>query len=368
MRKRIFEIVALLMWLAFTIPVQAEPESDAIDALLGQLGALMDIQEEINMGLANCCNAANAFFQEGSYASLVRARLACGGTLEKLQGFEAPYLTLDSDVLLSLMRMNVETIGLEDKARALENALVEDASRMRSLEGYLYSGAIHLKDGRMIGASLTAGMEKSLSLDARFDCLWMNDLLLPLADDDRIMDFWARAPERWPLTAGQRQPWIADAAILTEKGMAVLEEIEQTLDDAYALSGMNSLYVQEYAQGGANPEAELLPIDGMPAAYPLPDFWESAEGREIYANEGDPAGNELPEALIWRFSGVAADQFRAYVRLLSDRGLSGQPEAAEDGGWKAAMRGEDRTLLLIWREEGVMLAAYDPRALTLELA
>lgn len=368
MKKRIFGIVALLIWFLVALPARTESKSDAVDVLLDHTGALMDVQEQINTCLSICCGDVSAFFQKGSYASLVRARLTCCDSLEKLHGLEVPQLSLDTNALLSLMRMNVESITLEDKAMMLENALVEEAVKIRSLESYLYSSAIHLKDGRMIGVSLTDVMEKALSLNAAFDCLWMNDLLLPLAGDDRIMDFWTRAPERWPLTAGQRQPWIADAAMLTEKGMALLEEIEQTLDDISALSGMNSLYIQRYAQGSINPETELLPIDGIPAVYPLPDFWKSSESRRICAKDDDPAGNMLPEALIWQFSGITVDQFRAYVCLLTEHGLSEQPETTEDDGQKVVMRGEDRTLLLVWCNEGVMLAAYDPRELTLEPA
>ncbi len=366
MKKLLCFAAALLLLIAAVLPVRAEQTKDTVDRLLDQLAMYFDLQEQIHGSLQLCYQKVDAFWQQEDYASLVRARLACSEASRKLRDQEPPELTLDSAFLLSLMQLKADPSGLEDKALDIQNTLQSGINRLFLLEGFLHSIAIHLKDGRKTGKELIDSMAESLSLEASFDCYWLNDLLLPLADDPRIIGFWNNLPARWPLTAQYRHEWIDTSALLAEKGMEILEGMEITLDKISAAFGMNEYFIQRYAQDSEAVKADFQWITGMPPAIPLPDFWYQSKNRSLHANSDDTGGDGLPDSLIWRIPDVSSEQFLAYVSQLSDLGLEGELTGTEQDGWKITFTGNENSRFVMHRTNGTVLIAYFPNELTME--
>ena len=258
-------------------------------------------------------------------------------------------MTLDTVVLLSLIQSGVDTSGLEDKAREMRDTLQSAANRLYLLEGFLHSSAIFLKDGRKTGKKLMDGMTEWLSLEAMYDCYWVNDLLLPLGDYLRIADFW-----------------ITNSALLTEKGVAIQENMEKALDEISTAFGMSAYSIQRYTQDNEALTADFQWIAGMPAAIPLPDFWYSSENRSLHANSDDTGGERLPDTLIWRLPNISAEQFLTYVNQLSAIGFEGELTGSEGEGWKKTLNANGNMCIILYRPDGTVMIAYHPSQLTLE--
>ena len=366
MKKAICLAVTLVMLAAAAIPARAEKGENAVDRMLDQVAVFFDAQEQIGTRLRASYQKAGAFFERGDYASLTQARLACSEALENLRGFELPRLALSEAEMLSLMQLNVEAIGLEDKESELQSTLQTAMDRLAALEGFLYSASIHAANGRKTGTWLAGSMEGALSQESSFSCLWLNDLLLPLAGDDRISAFWNSLPARWPMIAEQRQEWISDPALLMDRGVAVLEEMEKTLDEISAAYGRNDFDLQRYAQDSKAFAEDFMQVTGMPETVPLPDFWYASGGRSLHAGSDDPGGEELPGTLIWHIPDVFSDRFLAYADQLAEAGFEKTVTGSAQEGWKATMTAGGKVLLMVWQTNGDVMIAYDPKGLTLE--
>ena len=366
MKKLLCVVAVLLLLITVVLPAHAEQAEDAVDHVLNQLAAYFDVREQIHSLLYDCYQKVGAFYQRQDYASLVRARLACSEASEKLREEEPPEMTLDAAVLLSLMQSGVDTSGLEDKAREIKDTLQSVTKRLNLLESFLHSSAIYLKDGRKTEKKLIDSMMERLSLEAKYDCYWLNDLLFPLGDDLRIADFWNSIPARWPLTAQYREGWITASALLTEKGAAILENMEKALDEISTAFGMNAYAIQRYTQNSEAVEADFQWIAEMPAAIPLPDFWYSSENRSLHANSDDTGGEGLPDTLIWRIPNVSAEQFLTYVDQLSEIGFEGVLTGSEQDGWKNTLTVNGKLCIIMYRTDGTVMLAYHPNQLTLE--
>ena len=366
MKKILCLAFALLLMIAASLPARAEQTEDAVDRLLDQLAMYFDLREQIHGILKACYQQVGAFYQREDYAPLVRARLACSEASQKIRDQEPPEMSLDAAFLLSLMQRKVNPNGLEDKARGIQDTLQSEIKNLFRLENHLYSSAIFFKDGRKTGKKLIDSMAEKLSLEARYDCYWLNDLLLPLADDPRIVGFWNSMPARWPLTAQYRQEWIDTSALLAEKGMAILEDKEKTLDEISVAFGTNAFYIQRYTQDGETVEADFQWISGMPPAIPLPEFWYQSENRSLHANSDDTGGEGLPDSLIWIIPDVSSEQFLSYISQLSEIGLEGELTDSGQDSWKIALTIDGISRIVMHRTNGNILIAYYPNQLTME--
>ena len=365
--KTVLSLFLALMLLQASPAARAEEAQGAAGALLSRLSELLDVREKRDTCLQNCYRQVDAFLRRGDYASLVRARLACSESREALEETEAPPVSLKEGELLELMRLNVETAGLEDMASGLKNRMKDDAERLLRLENFLYSSAVSLKDGLAAGRRLLDTMAGMLSLETAFDCLQVNDLLLPLAGDAGVSGFLEGFAARWPAAAESREEWISDPAALADRAAALLEGMEKQLDSISEAFGRNEYMVRRYTRDPEALEADFRPVAGMPARIPLPSFWLASSGRSLHAGSGDAGGETLPDRLVLRIPGVSPEQFLAYTARLSELGLEGEPAGDAREGWKAAFVMEGKPLLAVLQANGDFLMAWNPGNFSAEL-
>ena len=365
--KRVLSFFLALMLLQAVPEVRAEEPEAAAGALLSCLSELLDVREKRDTCLQNCYRQVDGFLQRRDYPSLVRARLACSEYRQALEETEAPAVSLAESELLELMRLNVETAGLEDLASDLKSRLKDDAERLFRLEEFLYSSAVSLKDGLEAGRRLLDTMADMLSLETAFDCLRVNDLLLPLAGDARVSGFLDGFAGRWPAAAESREEWIGDPAVLADRAAAVLEEMEKQLDGISEAFGWNEYVIRRYTRDPEAVEADFRPVAGMPAWIPLPSFWPESAGRSLHAGAGDTGGETLPDRLILRIPDISSEQFLAYIGRLSELGMEGKPEGSDGEGWKAALEMAGKALLAVLRANGDFMMAWDPADFSAEL-
>lgn len=366
MKNRCCLFLALLLLVAAMTPIRAEEQEDAVSVLLNRLSLQLDAREQRSACLRACHRRVDTFLQKGDYTSLVRARLACSAAREELGSLAAPEISLDEAERLSLMQMNVETAGLEDMASELKTLLQTDAERLLQLESFLFSNAVSLQGGLDSGRRILDGMTGMLTLEDAYDSLRVYALLLPLADRYPVAEFWEGFARRWPEITEQREEWIGDLAVLTEKATTVLEEMKKGLNELSTACGINADTLQQSTQAEKG-TGDFAPVAGMPDAFPLPDFWSDTAGRSLHANAEDEGGDELPVTLIWSIPDVSADQFLDYVGQLSEDDMEAELAGSDQEGWKATMILDDRMFQMVLRRDGNLLITYDPQALSLEL-
>lgn len=356
MIRRLFVwLTALLLAIGACAEASIAPE----EALLEQVGALMDVQEQIDAQRDALYRAVEDYLSQGDYPSLVRARLACSDARVALVGLSAPEVTLEDDALKSLIDMGVETVLVEDKAREIRQTLSSEPADVNMLEAFLYRGVLWEDELEDCG-KWAALLRDDLALQCEFDCLCLNALLAPLKDSPAVARFWEDMPERWPLT-GRYAAWIDDEAALNERGAQVLDAMAELHSEASRYVGLGTHHVDQNA--GSEPTHA---VPGMPACVPLPDFWDGAEERALHAS--DALGeNGLPETLIWRIAGVSEAAFLQYVSDLEAVGFARyRPPEERSDGWKAYLVWSDAPVILTWSADGVMLIACDPADLSFE--
>ena len=357
MIKRLLCVMAVLL---LVMRACAETSAAPEEALLQQVAALMDLQEQIDAQRDALYQSVDDFLAQGDYPSLVRARLACSDARIGLAGLTAPELTLDDDTLLSLIRMGVETVLVEDKEREIRQTLSSDAADVNMLETFLYRGVFwedELEDyGRWV-----ALLRENLTLQCKFDCLCLNSLLTPLKDVPAVANFWEDLPEKWPLTGSQAE-WIDDEDTLNARGAEVLDAMAEQHSAASRYAGLGAHHVEENADS-----EPTHAVPGMPASLPLPDFWDGAEYRALYASDASGESG-LPETLIWHIAGVSEAAFLQYVSDLTAIGFAQYkpPEGSAADGWRAYLVWMDAPVILTWGVDGAVLIACDPAALSFE--
>lgn len=357
MIKRLLCLMAALM-LALGACAEASVTPEA--ALLEQVGALMDVQEQIDAQRDALYHAVEDFLAQGDYPSLVRARLACSDARVALAGLTAPEVTPDDDALLSLIGMGVETVLVEDKEREIRQTLSSEPADVNMLETFLYRG-IYWKDELEDCGNWVALLQDDLALQCEFDCLCLNALLAPLKDVPAVAEFWEAMPERWPLT-GQYAAWIDDEDTLNARGAEVLDALAELHSEASRYAGLGAHHVD--ANADSKPTHA---VPGMPASLPLPDFWDGTEDRALYASD-EPGESGLPEALIWHIAGVSETAFLQYISDLEALGFAQYkpPEGSAADGWKVYLVWTDAPVILTWSVDGAVLIACDPAALSFE--
>ena len=366
MKKMIALLAALLMvWAA--MPSLAAGQDAPVSAMLDQLAVFMDAREQIQGCLADCCRQAGAFYGRRDYASLIRARLACSGTLEYLRAFRAPEMTLDEDTLAALMRMKIEAIGLDDGAREIRTALEDGIGRVAAEEVFLHSYPIYLEEGLSAGEKVNESMRKRLALDAEYTCCRLNSLLLPVADDPDVIAFWDSLPDRWPVIAEYRQPWNSDPVSLTEACAAVVTELETLADEMAAAEGRNTYAIRHYAQDPEALAADFRWLQGSPAnVLPLPAFWQESADKSLHANEGDAGTEDLPDVLTWYIPEVSAEDYSAYIRQLAELGFGEEITGSEQEGWKTTVGTAGKTMKIYWIN-GTVYIAWHPAQFAVEI-
>ena len=358
MIKRLLCVMAAMLLAAMS--ARAETPVAAGEALLEQVGALMDVQEQINAQRDALYQSVGDCLAQGDYPSLVRARLACSDARLGLASLTVPELTLDDDTLLGLIRMGVETVLVEDKQRAMRQTLSSGPADVNMLETFLYRG-VFWEDELEDCGNWTALLRDELALQCEFDRLCLNALLAPLKDAPAVARFWEDLPERWPLT-GNSAEWIDDEATLNARGAEVLDALAELHSEASRYAGMGAHHVDENADS-----EPTHAVPGMPPSLPLPDFWDGAEYKALYASE-ESGENGLPETLIWHIAGVPEAAFLQYVSDLTAIGFAQYkpPEGSAADGWKVYLVWADAPVILTWSADGAVLIACDPAELSFE--
>ena len=368
MKKKLVCLVIVLAMLFAPVGLfHARGQDAAVSALLDQLSAFLDAEEQIRGWLADCCLQTGTFYTRRDYPSLVRARLACSSTLDLLRNCPAPEMALDEDALLVLAQMKIEIIALDDKAQEIRNLLEDGIRRIATEELFLHSYPVYLEESLAAGEIVNRSMGDRLFVGAEYTGCWLNGLLLPVADRPETLAFRNSIPDRWPLIARHMQPWTGDAGEIAAACAAIVRDLENLTDEMAVAEGRNAYAMERYARDPEALAADFRWLEGSPSdVLPLPGFWRESETKTLTADAGFTGEEALPEVLTWRIPGISSEQYTDYLNQLEERGFPVVRSGNVQDGLKAVTGSPDNPARVYWMG-GTVYIAYYPDRLTFEI-
>ena len=364
--KRMLCICLALLLIA--CPALAEA-GDSVGALIDQMDACLAICEQCYLPCMAAYQWMEDFHARQDYASLVNLRIASDRAQLDICFLEEPELNLTDGQLMDLMGMGVETDALEAWIRMTGGYIQGSFMNMVNLETVTDSMLISGSGMDGIYAS-TQAMRACMDLEMQYVCTLLNYLLLPVADDPRVQQFWDSIPQRYPTLGSVWMDWETDGAVLEERAVLAMHDYANLSGQAAGLVGADRYSAdQTIASMGQQDlealRADVLRVDGMPAMLPLPVDWLDPVDSVILA-DGESAG-ALPDAITIRQSDVPMEAFTGYVQQLTDAGAVLCETAGSDAeGWTYVLRCDDQQLVLRRESDGTASVTYDPEFISLE--
>ncbi len=367
--KRILGIMLTLVLLCSACPAQAA-SCGAADALLEQLAACLAVSDRACAIRMDAWRKIQAFCEQRDYAALVDARLACDQAQEQLKALSAPALTLSPDALQALMLTGVPTDALEAELERLALSLPDMLGSMGFYERMLYVAL--LDSDRVDMLAQQASMDqRSEELMMEYQCVLVNALLLPLADQPQVAAFWTEIPARYPTLGGCQPPWEPEQAALEEHFLRLDRAYTAQADLSAELLGRDAYATDQYNRAADQADADALKehaltVGGMPPMLPLPEDWLAPEASTAFVYTESPEG--LPKLLTLQAQDVPLDRFEDYVQQLLRAGATLHGRKGSDGeGWLCALLYDGQGLMLEWAPTGCVSITWPPASLSLEL-
>ena len=364
--KRMLCICLALLLIA--CPALAEA-GDSVGALIDQMDACLAICEQCYLPCMAAYQWMEDFHARQDYASLVNLRIASDRAQLDICFLEEPELNLTDGQLMDLMGMGVETDALEAWIRMTGGYIQGSFMNMVNLETVTDSMLISGSGMDGIYAS-TQAMRACMDLEMQYVCTLLNYLLLPVADDPRVQQFWDSIPQRYPTLGRYWADWEPDEAVLMERLMQCDADYTQLISQSSSLTGEDNYRtdqkVMDVLQGNQDVlRADVLRIDGMPTLLPLPLDWLDPLDSFILTTS-EPDGT-LPDTITLCQVDVSMEAFTGYVQQLTDFGATLlSVEGSDAEGWMYVLGYDDQRLMLIRKSDGAASVTYDPEFIALE--
>ena len=366
--KKLLVICATLALLLFACPALAGTDS-AVDALLEQLDAFLSVSEQLFAAQADTLQRVSDFCDQHSYASLLRARIACDRAQQTISALTAPALLLSDEAFAALMDMGVETDALEAELLSLADEITDEQAILARLETML-GITILSRDQTDILARQTALNQQCAGLLRQYLCAMVNYLLLPVAHDAQTSGFWASFPQRYPTLGSAHTAWEPDGEALVTRAVQALDSYAALNSQLASLQGENAYVTSQHIRTlqADDPDAlraNALVIDGMPTMAPLPVDWLYPEHTTLSVSGEAP--DALPETITVQDTGVTLDACCRYIdQLLSFGAELVAREGSDAQGWRFALTVSGQALAVLWLPDGRASVEYGPGLLSLE--
>lgn len=368
MIKKLLCLWMILALLTGACTAMAEP-ADTVDRLLTQLDTYLSAAETLFTLRTDVTECVLDFYSQQSYASLISARTVSDQACRQIAVLSAPELSLSDDELLALIAMGVETDAIELGLQSLVSYLSETSHSMDRCK-LLLSSSLLQRDQLETLAQWAALDQQITELCIRYECAMLNGILLPLADQERVHEFWKTLSQRYPTIAEKQDEWEADDTVLYARIAQLLDEYGKAISRASEIVGQDSFSVDQFAErlqsGGLDAlKAGAVVLEDMPFMAPLPTDWLSLA--TAHCMPSDEMNGALPEVLTLWDTDVTLEAFNDYIRLLSDYGAElYRQEGSDEAGWSYALVIEDHALMLDWSPSGLAMVGYNPAYLSLE--
>ena len=283
--------------------------------------------------------AVEAFLENEDWESLEEARRACAATLQDLNGMEERAGSLedlseeDYDILYDRgIDISYQSMILAScRAYVQETGTLLRRAYQAGLESYLaYSGAEReeMKD------MLVISREKS-RMQARYDCLTTNYLLLSLGEDEVTRDFWDAMSEKFSSLCKDKDEWIGSETDLLSDSQKLEDEMLELTSGVYRILASRKAAMDEAeefadAKDGAFFLEQYEGLPGSPALLPAPDWYKPFQAEFFYIQkmEGSCAAVRVED--------VTREEVSRYVEGVTKYALQTE-ENPEEGTWQIDM-------------------------------
>ena len=370
--KKIFSLLLTLIILCgiWNMPPVRTEEASPLSALMSELASLLDAREASGAVHSRLFAALDTFLEKNDYPSLVLARLACSDAIRELEALQVPDFSLTEEDLLALIGHGIETDSVEAEFREEKEAYNTALNQIEKFQTALFSLAC-LQDGLPLLRDMLDAAKRFTSHTAKSSAIWINYLLLPVAEAPETSAFWETYPARWPTLGTARDDWNPDASDLISRTVLALDDLEDSLDALNRLSGRSQALYQLYnTTSDSDPAtaAEMLNrFDGQPPVLPLPADWQPPSSFRLFSGEEKSVENGLPAVMMCVFSDVPEDLFMAYVDLLTSMGMTVYSlEEGASGERKATLLLGSAIYMLHRQSKGRVVVAWEPAFLSPE--
>ena len=328
----------------------------------------LGVNDRIFGNLTWALEQVDAYAQEGSWETLLKARAACTAALQDLQNIQVPEypLTMWDQLLLTLSR--VDTVWLE------YNDAENNLSSTRDTLSYfttLLENEVYMKSTVAAFPELVRNYRQIAETNIRYQASATNYILLQL---DRP-ELWNAMPRQFPTIAQACGEWSGDEKALQATAEAVLDEMESGINgtEAFTAASEYTLQIlQDAAQTGdlAPVQEELSIPRGIPDCFPTP-YWlppsagyylrtDGATGEKVLIRSRE-VPMPLPEVCYISCGAVRLEDVKTYPQQLAYFGI------ACHAGWdndtqtyQILAAGANSSLLIEWTEAETILYLTEP--------
>ena len=339
--------------------------------LLIELFELLKINEEVYSIILQLLDYTEAYGQDNSWSSLLKARAIASATLIAIRQMELPTLDLTEDEIILFMDEGVEVNALQREFEALQSWL---SSKDDTASLFCYT----LEDDVFMKASvedaipaMTKFYREYFVLEYRYMCYFANYMLVQIDS----VDIWQSWIDQFPYMAACADVCYQETSKLEEVTGQLLDEMEilQTRMGSFLGTSEYTLEIVQDAVGTGNWEAlqrEINEMADVPGYFPIPDWLpdvvnlylvtdlETQEKRLV--NAGDEL-NSVPSACYISCGAISLDDVTAYGDYLAQWDIEtyGTWNEAKDT-WQLLANSGSSTMMIEWTKDETLLYLTEP--------
>lgn len=372
MKKRIIAAVAALFLTMACLTGCGRKGLDENElALQEQWIACLEFSEQAYETMEWVFSYVEAFDNDNSWNSMMKARSACGSAILELNSMEVPEVLVTQEQYSALMEKGVEADVVYQEYQCLDIDCEYRVDILQRLEGYLLDGIYLAPSADRLTAWLETNRE-NIKLQSEYLCVTTNYLLLQLGDDT----LWHEMPERFPVIAAAQDPWSQGPEALQEECGEILDAIEALLMDENAYLGTSEYIlkiVEEAVCTGdmSRLKAAIHHMEGVPAFFPLPSWVpEEAMWHYLVPETGSNSPrlvqvretiDKVPSACYISCGVISQEDVIAYGEHLKQWGVEtyGTWNESKDT-WHLLAKSGSSTMMIEWKENETLLYLTEP--------
>lgn len=339
--------------------------------LLADLFELLKVNEEVYSGMFLIMEYSEAYGQDNSWDSLLKARASAGAALVAIRQMELPTLNLTDAEIDLLMDAGIEINAVQREFEALDSWRTSKDDTA-SLFCYTLEDDVFLKASVEDAIPAMAAFYRDyFTLECRNLCYFANYLLLQMDSGDT----WQLWTAQLPSMAACMDMWYEDSSELEEATGLVLDEMEslQTQMGSFLGTAEYTLeIVREAVETGdlAALRREINEIADVPGYFPIPGWLPDVVNLYLVTDPDTQekrlvkSGEELdsvPSACYISCGAISLEEAEAYGEQLKLWGIEtyaawDEPEET----WQLLANSGISTMMMEWTEDETLLYLTEP--------
>lgn len=351
--------------------VEKSDLQQADSKLLMELFELLKINEEVYSDLFRVMEYTEAYGQNNSWESLLKARASASAALVAIRQMELPTLDLTEDEITILMDKGVEINAVQREFEELQGWYTSKDDTA-SLVCYTLEDDVFMKASVEDAIPAMAEFyQEYFILEYRYLCYFVNYMLIQIDS----LDTWQLWIEQFPCMAACADVCYHETSKLEAATGLILDEMEALQAQMGSFLG-TSEYTSEIVQQAVETgnldalQREINKIEDVPGYFPTPNWLpdvvnlylvtdlETQEKRLVNAGEELDA---VPSACYISCGAISLDDVTAYGEFLTQWDIEAYStwNEAKDT-WQLLANSGQSTMMIEWTEGETLLYLTKP--------